>query len=447
MRCTTLLILCISLILMIGCQPTPETEVRLREENIMDYSRILSDIPTSYAKEEALPDGIHLKVQAEVIKPGDELCIGTIERYSFDTATAEKVGGILWESAPMYVYYESKRELAEYIVTCRAQIDAAKDFLGEDDVAYLEMTLNDMEKALPGKPDAGKPASYSKIFGYDNGFIKVDTGKNAEATFQALADGYRNILSFMDIGFKKHLIEYIEPLCVTEEEAVKQAEEILENMGLAGQFGVVKTGIWPVNHTIVDQLLEDKGYVFPSRHQRQYVIFMRKIGNANQVYSEQMQQGATDGGYDAAVFWELMEMQFDNDGLVSFNWQEPGNVRITEENVSVIDLDTAYEAMLSYMQSSQNRYAYEEYGISSDRVTISINRIELGMSCIVGKNKSIEAVPVWEFFGEIEYEDTQGKITYVNTLHHKITDKTRGCNSICTINAINGKRIDRGLGY
>ena len=285
MRCTTLLILCISLILMIGCQPTPETEVRLREENIMDYIRILSDIPTSYAKEEALPDGIHLKVQAEVIKPGDELCIGTIERYSFDTATAEKVGGILWESAPMYVYYESKRELAEYIVTCRAQIDAAKDFLGENDVAYLEMTLNDMEKALPGKPDAGKPASYSKIFGYDNGFIKVDTGKNAEATFQALADGYRNILSFMDIGFKKHLIEYIEPLCVTEEEAVKQAEEILENMGLAGQFGVVKTGIWPVNHTIVDQLLEDKGYVFPSRHQRQYVIFMRKIGNANQVYS------------------------------------------------------------------------------------------------------------------------------------------------------------------
>ena len=105
----------------------------------MDYSRILSDIPTSYAKEEALPDGIHLKVQAEVIKPGDELCIGTIERYPFDTATAEKVGGILWESAPMYVYYESKRELAEYIVTCRAQIDAAKDFLGENDVAYLEM--------------------------------------------------------------------------------------------------------------------------------------------------------------------------------------------------------------------------------------------------------------------------------------------------------------------
>lgn len=177
-------------------------------------------------------------------------------------------------------------------------------------------------------------------------------------------------------------------LRVTEEEAVKQAEEILENMGLAGQFGVVKTGIWSVNHTIVDQLLEDKGYVFPSRHQRQYVIFMRKIGNANQVYSEQIQRGATDGGYGAAVFWELMEMQFDNDGLVSFNWQEPGNVRITEENVSVIDLDTAYEAMLSYMQSSQNRYAYEEYGISSDRVTISINRIELGMSCIAGKTKA-----------------------------------------------------------
>lgn len=59
-----------------ACQPTPEKEIVLGEDGIVDYSRILSDISTSYAKEEALPDGIHLKVQAEVIKPDDELCSG-----------------------------------------------------------------------------------------------------------------------------------------------------------------------------------------------------------------------------------------------------------------------------------------------------------------------------------------------------------------------------------
>ena len=63
-----------------ACQPTPEKEIVVGEDGIMDYSRILSDISTSYVKEEALPDGIHLKVQAEVIKPDDELCIGIIER-------------------------------------------------------------------------------------------------------------------------------------------------------------------------------------------------------------------------------------------------------------------------------------------------------------------------------------------------------------------------------
>ena len=46
-----------------ACQPTPEKEIVLGEDGIVDYSRILSDISTSYAKEEALPDGIHLKVQ------------------------------------------------------------------------------------------------------------------------------------------------------------------------------------------------------------------------------------------------------------------------------------------------------------------------------------------------------------------------------------------------
>ena len=80
----------------VACQPTPEKEIVMGEDGIMDYSRILSDISTSYVKEEALPDGIHLKVQAEVIKPDDELCIGIIERYPFDAAMAEKVGDILW---------------------------------------------------------------------------------------------------------------------------------------------------------------------------------------------------------------------------------------------------------------------------------------------------------------------------------------------------------------
>ena len=69
------------------------------------------------------------------------------------------------------------------------------------------------------------------------------------------------------------------------------------------------------------------------------------------------------------------------------------------------------------------------------------------MSCILGRDRTIEVVPVWEFFGEIEYRDASQNVRYISLLQHCLTDETRGCNSICTINALTGKRIDRGLGY
>ncbi|MBR4905644.1 MAG: hypothetical protein IKZ44_02200 [Clostridia bacterium] len=432
---------------LLACQPTPEATEHRQADNNMDHQHLSDAIPDFYEKEETLADEIRLKVKASVVKPDGTLSIGEIKRYPFDVSMVKRIGNVLWGNAPMYEYYEPKNELAEYIVACREQMEAAKTALSESDIAFIEMTLKDMEAAMPNAPDEGKPASYDRIFSYDNGFIKVDTGKGRQAMFQALSSEHRNILSFLDLGFKKQLVEEIEPLRVTEEDAIRQANEILDQLGFKDQFLAVKTGVHPINHTIVDELLADKGYHFPQRHERRYVIFMRKIGDAKQVYSEQIQYGSTDGGYDAAVFWEVMEFQFDNDGLVSFTWQEPGDVSITQENVSVIDLDTAYEAMLSYLKASQNQYTYESFDLSPERITISVDRIELGMSCILGVNRTIETVPVWEFFGEIEYTDAQGNVSYVNLLEHRLTNETRGCNSICTINALTGKRIDRGLGY
>ena len=446
MKYVLLMVICAAMLLA-GCVPTPELKKQAEPAAVNSGDTITQNIPDTLDREEALADGIRLKVKANVVKPDGELSVGTVKRYPFDVSTVKRLGEILWGNAPMYEYYEPKHELAEYIVACREQMEAAKDALSDSDIAFIETTLKDMEAAMPNAPDEGKPATYEKIFGYDNGFIKVDTGKGRQALFQALSSEHRNILSFLDLGFKKQLVEEIEPLRVTEEDAIRQANEILEQLGLKDQFSVVKTGVHPINHTIVDEVLTNKGYHFPERHERRYVIFMRKIGNAKQVYSEQIQYGSTDGGYDAAVFWEVMEFQFDNDGLVSFTWQEPGDVTVTEKAVSVIDLDTAYEAMLTYLRSSQNRYTYEECDLLPERVTISIDRIELGMSCILGTNRTIEAVPVWEFYGEIEYEDGSGRTRCVNLREGRLTDETRGCNSICTINALNGKRIDRGLGY
>lgn len=445
------MIVCLSVAILFGCQPTPEgpgpVAGHTSQADPGADALVWKDVPATCTTTAALPDGIKLVIDADVMVPEVPLCKGSIQRIPFDMTMVEQVADVLFGNAPIYEYVETKQELMEYIATVNMQIEAAKDMLDESDIAFYRSIIDNMEQAIPSRPDAEKAASLQRIFSYDNGFIKVDTGKNRKASFQALSDEHRQILSFMDLGFKRHLIDDIPPLEITEEEAIVQAEGVLDALGLGDSFCVVKTGVWPVNHTIVDQSLEKKGYVFPSRHERRYVTFMRKIGNADQVYSEQIQRGATEGAYDAAVFWELMELQFDNDGLVSFHWQEPGQVTVTEEQVSVIDLDAACAAMLAHMQASQNKYTYEPYGIPSEAITIHVDRIQLGMSCIVGKNGAIEAVPVWEFYGEMEYKDENGNVSFVDTVNHGLSTESRGCNSVCTIHAITGDVIDRGRGY
>lgn len=438
-------------VILSACQPTPEgpgpVAGHTSQADPGADALAWKDAPATCTTAAALPDGIKLVIDADVVVPEVPLCKGSIQRVPFDMTMVEQVADVLFGDAPIYEYVETRQELMEYIATVNMQLEAAKDILDAADMAFYGSIIDNMEQAIPSRPDAEKAASLQRIFSYDNGFVKVDTGKNRKASFQALSNARRQILSFMDLGFQRHLIDDIPPLEITEEEAIAQAEAILDGLGLGDSFSVVKTGVRPIDHTIVDQSLEKKGYAFPSRHEGRYVICMRKIGGADQVYSEQIQQGATQGGYDMAVFWERMELQFDNDGLVSFLWQEPGQVTVTEAQVPVIGLDAACAAMLAHMQASQTKYTYEPYGIPSEAITIHVDRIQLGMSCILGKDGGIEAVPVWEFYGEIEYKDENGNVSFVDTMNGGLSTESRGCNSVCTIHAMTGGVIDRGRGY
>ena len=427
-----------------ACQPTPKPS---ETKGLATYDPNFSDIPSTYKGQEELSDGILLSVNADVILPETALCTAKIERYAFDIPLIKKVANVLFDDAPVYLNEETQQELLRYIATVKLQIEAARDILTEADIVFSQQILSNMEAALPAAPDMEEPATLENIFSYDNGFVEIEAGREAKASFQALSNAPRNIIFYYNLGFKKHLLEDIPPLTLSEEGALEQAWDILGQLGLSGEFLVVQTGIHIINHTFVDAMLEEHGYAFPSRHERRYVIFMRKIGSAKQVYSEQIQQGAVMAEFDSAVFWELIEMQFDDNGLVGFNWNEPGNVVDVDENVQVITIDSAYQAFVDHLRVSQNKYTYAPFNIDSSKITVVIDRIELGMSCMVGKNGTIEALPVWEFFGEVEYVNDRGDTLFVDFDGQKLTQNTRGCNSICTINALSGTRIDRGLGY
>ena len=203
-----LLCICIVMILFTSCQPTPKTgkEAIIPGSSPAAKGDDLSDTPSSYEKQDTLADGIGLEVKAEVILPRTPLCIAKVNRFDFDLPLIEKVTGVLFGDAPIYQYTETKQKLIQASTVYKMQLETARDMLGESDILSIESVIDDMEKAIPDKPDSEKPASLEKILSDYDGWIEADTGRERKATLHVMADDRRQIITFDNKGFKKEFV-------------------------------------------------------------------------------------------------------------------------------------------------------------------------------------------------------------------------------------------------
>ena len=66
------------------------------------------------------------------------------------------------------------------------------------------------------------------------------------------------------------------------------------------------------------------------------------------------------------------------------------------------------------------------------------------MTYTAGANGAILVLPIWDFYGQIVCE-TENDPLYVDTLYRTTSAQPLENNSICTLNAITGEFMDRGL--
>lgn len=449
-------LICLLMIMISACQPTPEANdtKSITEEMLLSGE----ETPTHFADLFELSDEITLTVDAKIRTPETPLCKASIKRVPFTQTDVQKVAQVLLHDAPIYIWGETKSELMDYYATVMQQQEIAGSALESNSASQIQMILSDIQSQIPNKPDVLETASLAEIFNYPDELIAVDSSRNKKAVFCGRStddEGKRNLIFYSDYGFKRHLIDEIEPLQLTEKKAAKLGMEILEKMGIDDMFSVAFTDTVPLNHTIVDRYLTANGYDFPSRHERRIVFFLRKINGAEQLYSEQIRIGATMRDFGEAVFWEYIQMEFDDEGLLYFHWQDPFSVERVTEEVPVMGFYAAYDIFLSHMKNVQNKYTYEvlaeklliEDEIDPARISVLVSDIALGMTCAAGENETFEAIPVWEFYGDIQYLTPAGETYYLDLIYDSIATEVPDLNSLCTINALDGKIIDRGVGY
>lgn len=438
------LILALLLCAFIACQPTPQAMQLsgVSSSGAGEYEHVLVEESVS------LDDGIQLVLSASVNEPTGESPQGKVEWQPIDSHFVKSVVNAFSTDAVFYEAVETQSELTESLLTYQEQLDTVRDQLSPVDIQMLEGVIGDMQDALSTAPEAESIIPIDTVMAEQE--AKIQTGNKNKAVLVIGDSNRKKFIRISNYRWNDIMQNNDASDAVSEDAAMQLGAGVLRKLGLSDLFSLSATRHTSSEYTLVASLANQMGIINAPADDRVELIYMRNIGGQKQVFSQQIEDGTTAREYDETVFWETIKMYFDNDGLVEFAWQQPCSITLDSKENQPISLETAVNAMIQFMEVSQNRYTYAPLGIDSKKVTIRIDNIELGMTCIVGPDETFLAVPVWEFYGNIEYINEDGDVKYTSisgSNEGQILDEPVAYNSLCTINALTGKRIDRSLGY
>jgi hypothetical protein len=428
-----------------ACQPTPTT----MDSSSYGSLKIEDDADNVRCEQHLeLDDDIQLVISASVFEPKGDFHKGNLVWQAIDSSFVEKVSRALSTNSIYYKALETRSELTSAITTYCNQLDLVRDKISSEDVRMLEGIISNMQTALTDSLETEPVITLDDVMVETE--AKIQTGEKNKAVLVLGSSNRKEFIRITNFRWKDIMFDQPASSTISSEAALQNASGILQKLGLADEFSLAAIKSTSSEYTLVANIANQSGIGDYQADKRIELVFTRNIGGQNQVFSQQIEDGTTGREYDETVFWELIKMEFDNNGLVEFVWQQPCSITLDPEEIHPIDLTAAVNAMCQFMSNSQNQYVYSPLGIDPRKVNITVDKIELGMTCILGPDKTFLVIPVWEFYGNVAYVNDNGEIKYVSISGlnaGQILDEPEVYNSLCTINALTGKRIDRTQGY
>lgn len=409
-----------------GCQATPESH------QLETFSSVIAD---GHVKQEAfLDDGIKLVIDAQVEISTKRLLEGRFHIKALTTEDVNKIYHALCGGAQPYQWAETAKNLADFVTHSKMILSIADPPPDQMEYAYEMELLDNILKKSVSAPREREVADLNAIFSYQDNMVQVDMGKGYEATFQVLTEPY-NQVSFSNFGLPSMLDGVgIDALKITEQEAIAQAESVLNRLGQEGAFSLVRIKKEPVNYTFYDSYLSNEQKKYGYR-----MLFLRLVDGIPQLDNDRVVLG-TIRPHKFDFHQEYIEIIVDDTGVISFIWQTPGEIVVSDKEVSVIPLEDAVRIVHARLKQEYNRFAFQDN--MKDNITIRANNVRFGYICHETANNSIAVIPVWEFYGYIGNDDVNPTLFYDVEMQTWV-ETYRDNSSLCTVNAQNGKVIDR----
>ena len=475
-----LLLACLALSLLTGCQKTPEVPVVVQKDQEQmlqtaqqgkDNSSLLAAlaVPERFTGDWTGVNGlVHVTADAEIVLPNaDKIPTGSIARRDFTQADLDTFLRVFLKGQPFYeeVYLtkqEAMAQLEKFQAMQRGDIPLSGDATYEalpDLIAYYA------EQARTA-PDEGELRLASTVFVSDgpfenmSGWSEVD-GKKVHLWVQNYPDFWDSAVCYVQ-GYgtpnnsncqPSHFVpdgiskEPFQPE-FSESEAIQMGDALISELGFEHVVCDQITPVYFADETMLYGAVSDEDaedfynsrwndldrFILDTGYQLQYV---RSLNGFPLGYTSIEGINVEEGNYASVWPYETIEVCVTKDGVVYFKWKAPTDSPVLElEDTQLMSFDeiaSVFERMImvkySYIQTINDNGGDARPRIQIDKVRLSLMRIKAKNSRDTGL-----LIPVWDFYGTEIYQRDGMDVPLEKTI-------------VLTINAIDGSMISRELGY
>ena len=455
-----LLLACLALGLLTGCQKTPDTPVVIQKDQEQmlqtaqhgrDNSALLAalEVPERFTGDwMGVNDFVHVTADAEIVLPNaDKIPTGSIGRRDFTQEDADNLMRVLLKGNTLFKELGmTKQQALERLEQLQAMQRGEIPLDLDDGYEALPDAIEHWAEYARTAPDGDERvlAETSFVSRSENleeikGWTELD-GKKVHFFIQncpgyldhaaVFVDGYGDVNFSSAVAISRMQDELPEPLTVDfpMEDAIQQGDALMEELGFEH---VVCDNTYPVLFT----RSSETGY------ELQYVRCL----NGFPISWTPIRGGAVpeNENYSGAWHYEVITLDYTKDGLVYFYWESPHTEPVLQvEDTQLMPFDQIADifAKMIMVKNSDVQVANERNGFDTVR-HYDITKVKLGLMRIKAKGSFDEGllVPVWDFWGEERWESDSPLVQEISG--------EEPSKIILTINAIDGSMIDRELGY
>jgi hypothetical protein len=301
---------------------------------------------------------------------------------------------------------------------------------GTGDKLYALAQPDNGYESLDVCNDAGSSVNYSYYTSEKNGFSRnMGYFLTKDEIDRYESESYSDMTS-QDIA-------QIPDVNISEDQAKQKAEDIIKALGVENMVCYSADKAYGGSR---EKTADQTAYINP----RKCVWFLRYERSINGVpvtYTAWDCMKIEEDAQSAPWSYEEMTFAIDDSGIVGLTWRSPYKITDTvTENSNILsfgDISDIFNTM-AVVKNAWDGYADSNPNLVG--IDITIDSVKFGLTRVTEQNKRDSGllIPVWDFFGTVNY---------ISERNGQTETSPDGPVPVLTVNAIDGSIINRNLGY